>query len=468
MSPASNELYAGSCNPSRKAKQPRASENSIQHNSIPIQPRRIQEVIGDMPQPSVSDSSIPANASLSKTSSTAQPNPTQGPAKRGRKPGTMSRSARETQRKLNHSIIEKARRTKINEALATLKQLVPSDFGSGASSSQKKDDSDSENDDDGEYQEKKTNKKSGKKEEKEREFKLEILIRTVSYMEHLIDKVKELESRLAVDAVESEPCSDLQDTLVSKSHPPTRQASDTTATTVATTKRKRAISDIVDVVGEPEITNRQRRKLHETPSPDIMKDSTSSRPLLPSISAWLPDIDTRSQAPSPNLSASITASPALTFTRSPNITPIAGGSYLPSPPSSTHFTPTNPPNVIQMPPVLTLGPTAEPRQSGMRSRSSTVTTPEEESAASVLVHFRKTKGVSSPTVLPTPGSSVAFVTSPAFRAAGSSNMAEPLDLGPAMMVASRNKEVSEGLVAQTPSSILGLGFRSGGLSGTTR
>ena len=40
----------------------------------------------------------------------------------------MSRAARETQRKLNHSIIEKARRTKINDALATLRQLVPSDF----------------------------------------------------------------------------------------------------------------------------------------------------------------------------------------------------------------------------------------------------------------------------------------------------------------------------------------------------
>ena len=46
------------------------------------------------------------------------------PKRRGRKPGTMSRSARESLRKLNHSRIEKARRTKINETLATLSTLV--------------------------------------------------------------------------------------------------------------------------------------------------------------------------------------------------------------------------------------------------------------------------------------------------------------------------------------------------------
>ena len=36
----------------------------------------------------------------------------------------MSRSARESLRKLNHSRIEKARRTKINETLATLSNIV--------------------------------------------------------------------------------------------------------------------------------------------------------------------------------------------------------------------------------------------------------------------------------------------------------------------------------------------------------
>lgn len=54
------------------------------------------------------------------------------PKKRGRKPGgALSRSARESQRKINHSRIEKARRSKINDALDALRRLVPSDYGKG-------------------------------------------------------------------------------------------------------------------------------------------------------------------------------------------------------------------------------------------------------------------------------------------------------------------------------------------------
>ena len=71
------------------------------------------------------------------------------PAKRGRKPGPLSRSAREAQRRLNHSIIEKARRTKINDTLATLRQLEPVDYGSETESREDAED----NDDDDEYPE---------------------------------------------------------------------------------------------------------------------------------------------------------------------------------------------------------------------------------------------------------------------------------------------------------------------------
>lgn len=51
------------------------------------------------------------------------------PKRRGRKPGNQPRSVRESQRKINHSLIEKARRSKINDALGALKELVPSDYG---------------------------------------------------------------------------------------------------------------------------------------------------------------------------------------------------------------------------------------------------------------------------------------------------------------------------------------------------
>ncbi|ESK94778.1 hypothetical protein Moror_14171 [Moniliophthora roreri MCA 2997] len=463
-----NDLYTGSCNPSRKAKQSRASGNTVQTN-LPIQPRRLCDTTDGTNLSSAPGSSVPVDNSPPKPAAIAQtPAPT--PAKRGRKPGTMSRSARETQRKLNHSIIEKARRTKINEALATLKQLVPSDFGSKASSLKKKVDSEDEDDGDEDYQEKKANKKSGKKEEKEKEFKLEILVRTVSFMEHLIGKVKDLENQLADGGVGSRKqscpnCTDVDKSPSSRAVPLPRQATIPKAVTT-TSKRKRNIADIVDIVDDTEDVGRQRRKLDQAPSPESIEGTASGRPRLPSISTWLPDVDPRLQVPSPNIIASVTASPALTITRSPNITAVAGGSYLPSPPSSTHFTPTNPPNMIQMPPSLSLGPTAEPRQKGMRSRSSTLTTPEEESAASVLLHFRS-KGVSSPQTMSTLGSSSAFGTSPVFPGIGSSSAAEPLDLGPAMTQDFRNKQLSESLIAQTPSSILGLGLRPSSLSSFT-
>jgi hypothetical protein len=155
-------VYAGSCNPARKAKLPQPLEQQPQ-----LAPKAPDADL------------IPADTS---------PRPEEhGPYRRGRKPGPLSRGAREAQRKLNHSIIEKARRTKINDALATLRELVPPDFD--AQKSQK--DEMEEDDDDGDYEE--GGKKKGGKNGKEKEFKLEILVRTVGYMQHLVDRVATLE-----------------------------------------------------------------------------------------------------------------------------------------------------------------------------------------------------------------------------------------------------------------------------------
>ncbi|KAJ8474793.1 hypothetical protein ONZ51_g6989 [Trametes cubensis] len=108
------------------------------------------------------------------------------PKRRGRKPGSMSRSARESLRKLNHSKIEKARRTKINETLATLSMLVndrervlPSAGKAGAEAEAEKTEE--------------TKGKKGKKTE-EKEFKLDVLVKTVEFMQGLIDRIKTLES----------------------------------------------------------------------------------------------------------------------------------------------------------------------------------------------------------------------------------------------------------------------------------
>ncbi|KAJ4495276.1 hypothetical protein C8R41DRAFT_763023, partial [Lentinula lateritia] len=107
-------VYNASVNPSRRAKVTRMTERTILPRQMPV------------PQ-SASDNA--------ESTMTVAPEPNQGhvlsrsptTAKRGRKPASnasgLSRSAREAQRKLNHSIIEKARRTKINEALAELANL---------------------------------------------------------------------------------------------------------------------------------------------------------------------------------------------------------------------------------------------------------------------------------------------------------------------------------------------------------
>ena len=95
---------------------------------------------------------------------------------RPRKSGKISRSARDSLRRQNHSRIEKARRTKINEALDTLRALVPPNVR------------DDTNDDEDEGAD-------GKKRGQQKEFKLEILVRTVTYMKQLISRVEELEAK---------------------------------------------------------------------------------------------------------------------------------------------------------------------------------------------------------------------------------------------------------------------------------
>ncbi|THH00257.1 hypothetical protein EW026_g2227 [Hermanssonia centrifuga] len=107
------------------------------------------------------------------------------PKRRGRKPLPMSRSARESQRKLNHSRIEKARRTKINETLTTLSNLVNeaekqrADAPGGSKPTI-------------DIQEPKEKEKGG-----EKEFKLDVLVKTVTHIQELIEKENEF----------SDPCS---------------------------------------------------------------------------------------------------------------------------------------------------------------------------------------------------------------------------------------------------------------------
>ncbi|KAJ6558426.1 hypothetical protein DFH09DRAFT_1279860 [Mycena vulgaris] len=340
---AGKDVYAASCNPPRGAKQrPRSQSESSSASEYTPEPRRV----------------VPLSSKISKAAmdhTDAEP-PTTG-AKRGRKPATLSRTAREAQRKLNHSIIEKARRTKINDALATLKQLVPAKYGQTTAPAEDEDEGA-----DGDYEGRnggKTAKKStGKREEKEKEFKLEILIRTVSFMQDLIARVAVLEG--------AEPgCSNCAGP--------------------STLKRKRSEA-VADAEEESRPVPKRREAGPATPEPSLSPEFPSmaySGARLPSISSWLPNL---SQI-DPSLRPSPSASPQFQ-------------SHLPSPPSSTQFAASRPPS--QLPPALSLGPVAT--QARLSAR-----TLEDESAASLLLEI----SASSPTFHETRGGVQRQVQTPA-------------------------------------------------------
>ena len=144
-------MYAASCNPPRRAK--KYSHPILPAPSEPSMHSAARVGVGKL-GPSLSLTSAVVAGTAAATSPTAhpsnnananasahphpqshphsQPPPQPAPAptptkKRGRKPGsgTLTRSARESQRKINHSKIEKARRSKINDALDALRELVP-------------------------------------------------------------------------------------------------------------------------------------------------------------------------------------------------------------------------------------------------------------------------------------------------------------------------------------------------------
>ena len=120
-------------------------------------------------------------------SGSGDPTPTGSGGKRGRKPApAASRGAREQARKTNHSRIEKRRREKINEALATLREIVPVGIASMLQAQQSPGVSPALS---------AVGTAPGKKGQ-EKEFKLEVLERTVVFVKYLLERVNELERQI--------------------------------------------------------------------------------------------------------------------------------------------------------------------------------------------------------------------------------------------------------------------------------
>jgi len=330
------------------------------------------------------------------------------PQRRGRKPAPLSRSAREAQRRLNHSIIEKARRTKINNALAQLKELVPLDYGSKAKSQDSNDDNNNgddddndDDDDDGEYgvdKKKPIKRKSGKKEEKEREYKLEILVRTVAFMQDLLQRVAILEQANPL-------CSKCSGVLATES----QCDSTTTLESEPSPPSKRARIESYDTLGIP--------SPHESSPPDHLLIQNR----LPSISSWLPG----------------------TLDLSP-LSPQNNGEWvssgqLPTPPSST-----------QVRPAITS--TYNSHRKVSSSSPLLMRTPEEEHAATMLLQISAS---SSPLFRPLPPSimssteSLQHILPLATTSAASSSRMH-------LRKTIEGRYDLESMGIQTPSSLLGL------------
>jgi hypothetical protein len=343
--------YSASCNSPRRAKRPStggdppAVEERAGQSLPTLAPAIAALAAGVIP---------PADDNDFNTADVPQPK------RRGRKASSFSRAARASMRRQNHSRIEKARRTKINEVLDMLRELVPADAGRKPSATA--DESAEEDDDDGGGGGDRFGSGSGKKpptnqgRQREKEYKLEILEKVVVYVQELQEKVHMFEDRGCVR------CSNTDMALTQYS------------------KRKRdEVSLSNDDYHDPQSSmdvpvERPDKRLTMTqavPPPGLPPANTR----LPSISSWLPRSVPDSLLPQSRAS------------RPPPINPI----QLPTPPASAVIGPITSP---QVPPVLRLEfPMASlatqvfstPTKSASSSPS---WTPEDESTASLLLRIK--------------------------------------------------------------------------------
>ncbi|KAJ3979485.1 hypothetical protein F5890DRAFT_928818 [Lentinula detonsa] len=551
-------VYNASVNPARRVKVTRMTERTI----LPKQTGASDNVESVVPL-SVAGRAPPPTA-----------------AKRGRKPASnasgLSRTAREAQRKLNHSVIEKARRTKINEALTELARLGttvealqtggtlqdaevcgPTGLGTSAEKAtlepEHDDDDDAviDNDDDkdGDYgppSSIRTRSGASKSEslnsndhdttsKAKDKFKLDILIKTVENMQFLFERVRRLEAELKDAKSSSHRPIGSEDFERRECEVERTLANLPSTSTFITNKRKRHPSADLhantdeffedsfrgpqDQIQPP--NQRRRKVIQDTRGQERNEhpiEKGPALPSLPSISSWLLDHDPSaasvysSRETLPSLAAcSSSSSPGLI---TPGPLPIPSAlqrhelfpadahspslvSYLPSPPSSTRFPAAPALASSNGVPALELGPAsvsaraASPVFKG-RSGSSfsistnlpdpsvispvsrdisttattsrtdtafTVRTPEEESAASLLLHMK-----SSPPVFMTARTRKDSILErieplPLSRSSSiSPKMSKSLSIeAPNTSVVTHSESnANPVIIGQTPSSILGL------------
>lgn len=424
--------YMASCNPPRRAKRARTDGVGAAPNAAhdaasasaraPV--RRTRPTL--LPKGPVPKSSSPAQDvpdSDSGDEDDYEPDArTTTQRRRGRKSGAMSRSARESLRKLNHSRIEKARRTKINETLATLSALVNEAEQEKAAAS-------------GVAAEPKA---KGRAEEKE--FKLDVLVKTVTYVQELIDKVRTLEAA-------ARGCPHCPRDRVAGSAPDLKRKRPVEEQDVEMEGSADEHDEDVEYAGDDEKGDGEPEPEPDR-SPAIVgiASTTSAQPTpsprLPPIASWLPH---------PYVDPSCIA--AISDSRN-----AAAASQLPSPPPSGPFRAANTIAVRDVPALMLPAPAhpLEPskaasgekitaRRASTHSRSPTWT-PEDETAASLLLQMS-----SSPTSMRS-SSAPSSVGVPPFALP-----ARRMSLTLAGEVEGMRGNGGARIQAETPSSLLGLG-----------
>lgn len=420
MSPSKDPVtpYASSCNPPRRAKRPRTeSEAADPSSSATSQPRLRPQLLPKEPQNGQVDNSPYRDSSDDEDEYdpvVASP----APKRRGRKPGPMSRSARESQRKLNHSRIEKARRTKINETLATLSNLVSeAEKERGAADPSR------------------VPVEPVGKDKGEKEFKLDVLVKTVTYIQELIQRVKTLEEQKSSAEGDSRVNQGVAGTK--RKHRTDEDEEDEIE--IIETSSASHCNTFIDVTSSN--TARRSSVSRATPRPP------GQSPCLPPISAWLPHpyidpsylnesnmLPSANQLPTPPLSGSFRTPLSLTSQVLPALS-------LPGPAHPMMSHPSSPESTKSM--RVPMPPSRRQSNASTVGRSPPVSptwTPEDETAASLLLQMS-----SSP---------VSSISSSSAVASTPTTQAQNLET--ARAVNRRPTTHSYPMQAETPSSLLGL------------
>lgn len=119
VSPTSPDLVA--CGSAR----PGATKRPLEEFDLPPPPTRTRKIIQMKPKSPPSKSTAKSKENGKTATQTSPENPPNAPAGKRKQPSATSAAGRKIARKTAHSLIERRRRSKMNEEFGTLKDMIP-------------------------------------------------------------------------------------------------------------------------------------------------------------------------------------------------------------------------------------------------------------------------------------------------------------------------------------------------------